>query len=424
MRSSTALLLSRRFFPHFLTMFLGAFNDNFFKSAIIILITYRLADASGLDAGVLVMCASAVLIVPFLIFSSIAGQAADRYERSRLITATKLSELIIMCAGAFAFFSESIAFLTAVLFLMGTQSAFFGPLKFSVIPFLVGEKDLLAANGLIESGTFISILLGSIAGSLCILADDGILISSAFVVSAALVGLVASTFIPRVPVVDPSLRITFGVVRPTIALVREVSPRRDIFLPMLACSWFYFIGAVFVSQFPVLARNAFCADESVATIFLAVFSIGIGIGSASCAPILKGRVTSAYAPPFAVAVAIFGCALWLTTPASSGGELVGAIEWMSRADSYLRLALMFGLSFFGGLYVVPLMALMQSRSGSAMIARVTACANVSDSIFITASSVVVSIMISAGLDTPQILGAISIATGVGGVAAMIVRSRR
>lgn len=423
MRSSAELLRSRRFFPHFLTMFLGAFNDNFFKSAIVILITYRLADASGFDARVLVTCASAVMILPFLIFSSIAGQIADKYERSRLMVITKVTELIIMCVGALAFFTESIAFLTAVLFLMGAQSAFFGPLKFSVIPFLVGDEDLLAANGLVESGTFISILLGSIAGSMCIIADEGLFISSVFVVSASLVGLAASTFIPRVPVVDPFRRITFGVVSPTLALVREVAPRRDIFFPMLAGSWFYFVGSVFVSQFPVLARNAFCADGSVATIFLAVFSIGIGIGSTSCAPILKGRVTSAYAPAFAIMIAIFGCALWITTPDPSGGELVGAIEWLSRAGNYLHLALMLGLSFFGGMYIVPLMALMQSRSGPNMVARVTACANVSDSLFMTASSAAVAIMLQAGLDTPEILGAISIATGLGGIAAIVVKLR-
>ncbi|MDL2264544.1 MFS transporter [Synergistaceae bacterium OttesenSCG-928-I11] len=409
-KSQFALFRSRNFMPLFATMFLGAFNDNFYKSALVILITYRLADASGIDARILVPLASGVLILPFLLFSALARQMADKYERSALIQKIKIAEIVVMSLGVVGFYTASVSLLMTVLFLMGAQSAFFGPLKYSVLPQHVAPDELLAANGLVEMGTFLAILFGTIFGGLFVLREAGILFVSLLVVGIATIGWIASRYIPPTRPIDPFLEFRFNVFRETAALINEVRPRREIFLTILGISWFYFVGGTFLSQFPLYAKNVVGADEQVATFFLAVFSIGIAVGSVACNVLLKGEVSGKYVSYAALGMSIAGVLLYfasLRPPLSTDVPLATIGEFLVSAPNLAVSACLFVISFFGGLYIVPLYAIVQSRSDEAFLASATACINVTDSFFMVLSSLSVSGMLWAGVSIPGIFLLIS-----------------
>ncbi|MDR3332157.1 MAG: MFS transporter [Synergistaceae bacterium] len=419
--SQFSLFKSRKFAPLFVTMFLGAFNDNFFKSAMVILITYRLADKAAIDARILVTLAAGVLILPFVLFSSLAGQLADKYERSSLVRKIKLVEIAVMSGAVVGFIFESISELMVVLFLMGAQSAFFGPLKYSILPQHLERSELIGANALIESGTFLAILLGTIFGGIFVLGDWGIPLVSALVTGVAAAGWAASFFIPRTRVVNPSMKFRFNVFKETLALVNNVRPRRDIFLSVLGISWFYFVGGTFLSQFPTYAKMVIGADEEVATLFLAVFSVGIAAGSLACNGLLRGEVSGRYVPPAAVGMSVISVLLFFTSirpPLPDGAELISILEFLASPMNIAVLLCLLGISFAGGLYIVPLYAIIQSRSDEADLAGVTACTNVMDSLFMVISSVATTAMLAAGLSIPQIFLAMA---GLTGIAAWIIR---
>lgn len=413
---SAVLLTSRRFLPHFLTMFLGAFNDNFYKSALVMLVAYRSADSAGIGPSVLVASAGGVLILPFLIFSSLASSLADRYERSMLIRAIKLAEIAVMASGALAFYIGSPMLMIAVLFAMGTQSAFFGPLKYSVIPTLVSEDELLAANGLIESGTFAAILLGGIFGGISVLRDGGIAIASSCAVVTALLGYIASRYIPDLGRPTRPAPFELALIRGAVDLVRAGMRSRMIFSAVLAVSWFYFVGAVFLAQFPIYARETLHADETVATAMMAIFSIGIGVGSMACGIISRGRITARGAPASALGIAVCGAALYACSPrTSSHGALYGALDFFTTGVGARVALCSFGVSFFAGSYIVPLYAFIQDLCAPEDLARTTACQNVVDSLFIVAASAAVSIALALGMTTAEIFLGTSILTAVAAI---------
>lgn len=387
----------------------------------VILITYRLADKAAIDARILVTLAAGVLILPFVLFSSLAGQLADKYERSSLVRKIKLVEIAVMSGAVVGFIFESISELMVVLFLMGAQSAFFGPLKYSILPQHLERSELIGANALIESGTFLAILLGTIFGGIFVLGDWGIPLVSALVTGVAAAGWAASFFIPRTRVVNPSMKFRFNVFKETLALVNNVRPRRDIFLSVLGISWFYFVGGTFLSQFPTYAKMVIGADEEVATLFLAVFSVGIAAGSLACNGLLRGEVSERYVPPAAVGMSVISVLLFFTSirpPLPDGAELISILEFLASPMNIAVLLCLLGISFAGGLYIVPLYAIIQSRSDEADLAGVTACTNVMDSLFMVISSVATTAMLAAGLSIPQIFLAMA---GLTGIAAWIIR---
>ncbi|MDR3255172.1 MAG: MFS transporter [Synergistaceae bacterium] len=420
-KSQFALFKSRKFAPLFATMFLGAFNDNFFKSAMVILITYRLADEAAVDARILVTLAAGVFILPFVLFSALAGQLADKYERSGLVRKIKLAEIVVMSGAVVGFYSESITILMIILFLMGAQSAFFGPLKYSILPQHLEEDELIGANALVEMGTFLSILIGTIFGGLFVLGGRGIVLVSVLVLSMAALGWAASFYIPPTRVVNPLLEFRFNIFRETIALVGSVWPKRDIFLSVLAISWFYFVGGTFLSQFPTYAKIVLGADEEVATLFLAVFSVGIGVGSLACNGLLKGEVSGRYVPHAAIGIAVLSALLYLVSaraPLPDGASLVTVRGFFSSPANIAVLACLCGISFFGGLYIVPLYAVIQSRSEESMLASVTACTNIMDSLFMVVSSLLTTAMLAAGMPIPRIFLVVAVLTLI---AACIIR---
>jgi acyl-[acyl-carrier-protein]-phospholipid O-acyltransferase/long-chain-fatty-acid--[acyl-carrier-protein] ligase len=405
-----------------MTMFLGAFNDNFFKSAMVILITYRLADAEGVDARILVAAAAGVFILPFVLFSAIAGQLADKYERSRLVRKVKIAEIAVMAGAAVGFYTGSIAFLMVILFLMGAQSALFGPLKYSILPQHLEKSELIGANALIEMGTFLAILLGTIFGGIFVLGDRGIIAVSVLVVGIAAAGWLASLFIPPTRVIQPFLEFRFNIFSETRKLVADVIPIKYIFLPVIGISWFYFVGGTFLSQFPTYAKMVLGADEKVATLFLAVFSVGIGAGSLACNSLLKGEISGRYVPwaalgMSAASVGLYFASLRDTVPEAS--SLISISGFFAVPLNVAVLACLLGISFFGGLYIVPLYAIIQSRSDEDKLAGVTACTNVMDSLFMVVSSVITTVMLEAGFSIPQIFLAMAALTVL---ASFVIRS--
>ena len=390
--------------PLFLTQFLGAFNDNFFKSALMMLITYRLGDAAGVDSRILVNAAAGVFILPFFVFAPTASDLADKYDRSDLMRWVKFAEIVVMSGAALGFWLGNVWLLMAVLFLMGAQSAFFSPAKYSILPQHLREDELIAGNGLIQMGTYLAILTGTIAGGLMILRDNGIYWVGGLAVTIAALGWLFSMFIPPTKPIAPNRTVSFRIVKRTAEMFREVYPMRRVFSSMLAISWFWLVGSVFLAQFPTYSRMILGADESVATSFLAIFSCGIGIGSMFCDSLLKGKVSSKYVPAAAYGIAIASVLLWYVSnrpPVPEGTPIVGAWEFFTRPENFMITACLFVIAFCGGLYIVPLYAVMQTEAGD-KVSGVIACSNITDSLFMAAAAVGASILISMGISIPQL----------------------
>ena len=303
-RNQLELLRSRRFAPLFVTQALGAFNDNLFKSAIIFLVTFVMAERSGVNAPLLVAAAAGIFIFPFFLFSASAGQLAEKYDKARLIRLLKLTELGLMLTAAAGFVLGNVWFLMTVLFLMGAQSAFFGPLKYGILPEQLGSDELIGGNAWVQGATFIAILLGTLFGKL-VLEDEGVVIVSALVVTMAVLGWLASRFIPSTGVAAPELKVDYNVFTATWEMLRYAAGRRDIFLTILGVSWFWLVGATFLAEITPFAKEVLGGDENLAALFLMLFSVGMALGSLLCNGMLKGEVHATFVPLGALALSIF-----------------------------------------------------------------------------------------------------------------------
>ena len=399
------LLCKRRFLPLFLTQFMGAFNDNFFKSSLMMLITYRLGDAAGVDSRIMVNAAAGVFILPFFIFAPTASDLADKYDRSDLMRWVKFAEIVVMSGAAFGFWLGNVWLLMAVLFLMGAQSAFFSPAKYSILPQHLKEEELIAGNGLIQMGTYLAILSGTIAGGLMILRENGIYWVGGLAVTIAAAGWLSSMFIPPTKPINPDCKVSFNIVSRTIEMFRDIIPMRKVFCSMLAISWFWLVGSVFLAQFPTYSRLILGTDESVATAFLAIFSCGIGLGSVACEAILKGKITTKYVPSAAYGIAIASVLLWYVSdrpPVAPDAQIIGAWEFFSRPENFMITFCLFAIAFCGGLYIVPLYAVMQSKAPEEKVSGVIACSNISDSVFMAVAALGASVLISWGISIPQL----------------------
>ena len=392
------ILHSRRFLPLFVTQFLGAFNDNLFKNALVILILYRIAGASGLDGQLLVTLAAGIFILPFFVFSATAGQIADKYDKARVMRIVKATEIAVMSLAALGFAWGQPYFLMTVLFLMGLQSTFFGPLKYGILPQHLGEDELVGGNALIEAATFLAILLGTLAGGLLILEDGGADVVSVTVIAVALAGWAVSLLIPRAPAAAPDLRVSWNVFTETAAILRHAAQRRDVFLSILGISWFWLVGATFLSQFPAFAKDLLGGNEQVVTLFLTVFSVGIGVGSMLCDRLLKGEISARSVPFGALGMAAFSIDLYLASGFAAGtGELIGARVFLESPANWRVLADLFMVAVSGGLYIVPLYAIMQSRAEPDHRARTIAANNVFNALFMVLGAAAVAGLLAAGV---------------------------
>lgn len=417
------LLNTRRFLPLFITQFLGAANDNLFKQAMVTLIIFRIATQAGLDGQLMVTAAAGVFILPFFIFSATAGQLADKYDKAVLIRLVKAVEILAMGLGAWGFTHGNPWFLMAVLFLMGAHSTFFGPLKYGILPDHLKDSELIGGNALIEAGTFLAILLGTILGGLLILAEGGVMLISLGVIGVAVAGLVASLFIPKAPAADPGLKVSWNLATETVAIIRHAAHNRDVFLSILGISWFWLVGAVFLSQFPAFAKDVLGGNEQVQTLFMVVFSVGIGIGSVLTGKLLHGEISAKYVPLAAVGITVFSVDLYFAAggavAAGPAGELAGAAAFLSHAANWRVLADLLLIAMSGGIYIVPLYAIMQSRSDVAYRSRTIASNNVINAGFMVVSAILTAVMLAAGLAVTDVFFWMALANA--GVAVYICR---
>ena len=393
-----ALLRTRRFLPLFLTQFLGAFNDNLFKSALVILITFRLAEQNGMNAQILITLVAGLFILPFFLFSATAGQIADKYEKSFLIHIIKFVEIVLMCFTALAFQFLNLWGLIILLFFMGGQSAFFGPLKFSVLPQHLKENELVAGNGLVSAGTYIAILSGTLCGGLFILNPLGRIYISVGIVGVAILGYIASLFIPKAEAPVPEMRIDWNIPRATWGILSYVRPIKPVFRSILGISWFWFLGAVFLAQFPTFAKDILGGNEQVSTLFLIVFSLGVGFGSTLCNRILKGKVSAKLVAPSCIGLSLSTFSLYLfSVLAYKGNSLIGVTGFLKDSMSWGIILSLFLLAAFGGMFSVPMYAIMQSKSPEEHQARVVACLNITDSFGMVLSAVFVTGLLVCGV---------------------------
>ncbi len=376
--SQSKLLRQRRFAPLFWTQFLGALNDNLFRNAMVMLLGFRAASGSDLSPAVLVNLSAGVFILPYLLFSPTAGQIADRYEKSALVRAVKLFEIAVMLLGALGLVFNSLWLLFCVLFLMGTQSSLFGPVKYSILPQHLREHELVGGNGLVEMGTFLAILLGTILGGLLIAVDgSGPYLVSTTVVAVAVVGYLASRAIPRAESNDPGLRIDCNPMRQGRQLVAMVRQNRAVFLSILGISWFWAYGSLFLAQMPDLTRQVLGGDEGVVVMLLACFSLGIGLGSVLCERLSGKRIELGLVPLGSLGLTVFGLDLFFALPEPvAGAELVGAAGFLARPGSPRVICDLALIGVFGGIAMVPLYAVLQQRSLPAQRSRVIAANNV------------------------------------------------
>ena len=391
-RSQFRLLGERRFGPFFGVQFLGAMNDNVFKQALVILLAYQTASFTTLSSDTLQNLAQALFILPFFLFSATAGQLADKYEKSRLITITVSLELVLMLLGAVGLFLQNLTLLLAALFLGGVQSTLFGPVKYAILPQHLKDHELIGGNALVETGTSIAILVGMIVGGWMI-AQPGWGITGVAVLCCALsaAGIVLSRFVPHSPPPDPGLAINPNIVQETWRILQFAGRNRTVFLSILGISWFWLYGAVLITQFPNLARNVMRGDEHVVTLLLVVFSVGVGLGSLFCERLSGHKVELGLVPFGSIGMTLFGVDLGFATAVSTAGA-----SWRVLADLFL-------LGLFGGFYIVPLYALVQSRSEPTHRSRIIGANNILNAIFIVGAALIAIGLLAAGLTIPQLI---------------------
>ena len=409
-----SLLTSLRFLPLFVTQFLGAFNDNLFKNAFVALVTYRIAEATGENAELLVTLSGAIFILPFFLFSATAGQLADKYDKATLARFTKLGEMLIMVIASTGFYLGNSWFLEFVLFCLGIQATFFGPIKYALLPQHLQENELIAGNAYIEAGTFVAILLGTILGELLVLRDGGITIVSAFMLLCALMGYFSSRFIPAAPAPQPGLVMHYNIWKETWKIVSASRKHRDVFLSILGNSWFWFVGATFISQFPTYAKDVMHGDETVFTLLLTMFSLGIGLGSFFCNQLLKGQVAATYVPPAAIGITLFTLDLYFASGhivRPEDGALISAWQFLGHLANWRILIDLFLIAVCAGIYIVPLYAIMQERSDVGERARVIASNNIINAVFMVASALMTLALLHFHFSIPGVFLTIAILNG-------------
>ncbi|MFP3979100.1 MFS transporter [Marinobacter sp. KMM 10035] len=405
--SQFRLLSKRRFLPFFLTQFSGAFNDNLFRNVLLLLITYTAGGLMGLPIDVAVNIAAFVFIVPFFLFSGIAGQLADKYEKSQVIRWVKLAEIAIMVLAAVGLWHGWYEALLLLLFLMGVQSTFFGPVKYALLPQVLTNDELVGGNALVEMGTFVAILVGTLAAGLLMGSEQPEKLAAIGVVVLAVVGYLAARKVPVTGATNPEMTIGFRPLRETWNLMRLAAENHSVLLCIMAISWFWFLGAAYLTQFPSFAQTDLMGDETVVTLLLAVFTIGIALGSMACERLSGHRIELGIVPIGSLGISLFGLDLYFNMPANP----VPTDWWMLVTDSQHRqLAIdLLGIGFFGGLFIVPLYAFVQQQTPEPRRARVIAALNVFNALFMVVSAGMGILMLGViGLSIPEFFLVLSI----------------
>ena len=397
-----ALLGQRRFAPFFWVQFLGAGNDNVFKFAFTVMVTYQM-QLQWLPASLAGLVIGALFILPFVLFSATSGQLADKYPKERLIRAVKWLEIAIMLLAGWGFVQQQVPLLLSCVFLMGLHSTLFGPVKFAYLPQHLNERELTGGNGMVEMGTFVAILLGNLAGGLLIAVPQvGAGYVAAVCVALAVLGRVLAQAVPSSPATDPQLVINWNPFTETWRNLKLAHGNVVVFRSLLGISWMWFFGAVFLSQFPSFARDVLHGNEQVASLLLVVFSVGIGVGALLCEMLSKRHVEIGLVPLGAIGMTLFSVDLYFASRGLPAAPLMGAAAFVAQPAHWRVLADLALLSLFAGIYSVPMYALIQMRSQPTHRARIIAANNILNALFMIVSSVGVGALLGAGFSIPQV----------------------
>ncbi|HEY5763102.1 MAG TPA: MFS transporter [Rhodocyclaceae bacterium] len=403
MSSTLHLLKVRRFAPLFVTQFFGAFNDNVFKNALVVLLTFKAANWSDLAPAVLANLAAGLFILPFFLFSASAGQWADKTDKARMARLTKLLEVLIVLVAGLGFWLQNLPLLFIALFLLGAQSALFGPVKYAVLPQHLRADELLGGNALIEAATFVSILLGTILGGVLAALDQGTLWITATSLLVAVVGLVASLAIPPAPPPAPELVINRNPLAETWRTVAALPAQAAVFTAVLGISWFWLYGALLLAQFPAFGRYVLGGDEGVVTLMLAVFTVGIGVGSMACAQLSRGRLSLRWVGPGALGITVATLDLaWAAAHFPLGETLRPVVAWLGSGASWRILADLLVIGSAGGLFIVPLYTQLQLRAEEKSRARAIAANNIVNALFMVVGALVAGALLGGGLSIPAL----------------------
>ncbi len=399
------LIKDKRFWPIFLTQFFGAFNDNVFKNALVILITFKSYSLAGLAPEQMVAICGGIFVLPFFLFSAMAGQICDKFPKHKLIFYIKLWELVIMFVGAYGFMSENVNVLIITLFFMGLQSAFFGPIKYSILPELIDGNELLQGNALVSSGTFVSILLGTILGGALIgLEEVGRSYTAISIIIFAAIGTFFGMKVQPLEPADKNMKISYGLFAPILKILKVTTKIKTVFLAVLGISWFWFLGAALLSMFPAYGRNVLGGNESVVTLFLAMFSIGVAVGSMLCEKFSRQRLELGLVPFGTIGMTIFIFDLFLVGTPEFNLVDIGIKEFLSYSIHWRILIDLFGLSVFSGFFIVPLYTFIQHRTPNGERSQVIAGLNIINALFMVSSAVALTVLYSFKFTIPQIFG--------------------
>jgi 1-acyl-sn-glycerol-3-phosphate acyltransferase len=410
--SQFALLSQRRFAPFFWTQFCGAANDNLFKFAFTVLVTYQLS-VSWLPPAKAGLVIGALFVLPYLLFSATSGQLADKFEKTTLIRLVKNLEIGIMALAAWGFYAAHVPLLLACIFLLGLHSTLFGPVKFAYLPRHLTERELTGGNGMVEMGTFVAILLGNVVGGLLIATP---VVGPHHVALAcfalAIVGRAAAQWVPHSPATDPALAINWNPVTETWRNLKLAHGHLVVFRTLLGISWLWFFGSVFLSNFPAFAKDVLHGNEQVASLLLVVFSVGIGIGSLLCETLSRRHVEIGLVPLGAFGMTVFAIDLYFASRALPPAAPMGAAAFLDIVAHWRVTVDLLLMSLSAGLFSVPMYALMQLRTPATHRARVIAANNILNALFMIAAALIAGALLDAGLTVPQLFLAVGLANAV------------
>ena len=383
--SQFELLKQRRFLPFFLTQALGAFNDNVFKNALVAMVTFVLVSLTQQQESIFINLASGLFILPFFLFSATSGQLSERFDKAKLAQAVKWMEIAIMLIASVGFIYKSIPLLMVCVFGMGLHSTLFGPLKYSLLPQVLKPEELTGGNGLVEMGTFVAILLGTILGtSLITIPETGAYWVAGATIIIAVIGLITSRKMPSLP---PTARtINWNPITETISTLKYVTKNRSVFLSCLGISWFWFYGSVFFTQLPQYAKYVLGSSEGTFTLLLSLFSIGIAIGSLLCEKLSHRTVEIGLVPLGAIGMTVFGADLYFAHPQIMGEQKLLLMQVIAQPGVKRVMFDLFMMAVFSGLYIVPLFALVQSRTDKDKVSRVIAANNILNALFMVVAA--------------------------------------
>lgn len=398
-----SLLAQRRFAPFFWAQFLGAFNDNVFKTALLTVLTFEAMDWTTLDRGFLNNLIPGLFILPFVLFSALAGQLADKFEKSGMVRRIKLLEIAIMLIAAFGWLRHDLWLLIAAVAGMGLHSTLFGPIKHAYLPQKLHVDELVGGNGMVQMGTFVGILLGQVLGAMLVSQKPwGIELVAIGTIVVAAAGWIAGRAMPHSPAPAPELKVDWNIATETVRNIRFSMRNRPVFTAMLANSWFWFYGAIVLAQFPLYAKEWLHGDYGIFVLLLTIFSLGIGAGSLLCERLSGRRVEIGLVPLGALGLTLFGFDLYLASDSYANTMLVDVGGFLQQAGSWRIVFDCLLIGIFGGFYIVPLFALIQTRCDPTHISRTIAGMNILNALFMVVAALLAMLLLRAGMTIPQI----------------------